>query len=157
MKNPPNFGKHSFQVLLQVYNESSRIYRVLSYFIVKCPNILVVDNFSTDDTLLIIQKHFPTVQIVQISNNGTTEIPGWWRQCSEYFTYPYIYIASCSEQPTYDLLDYCSIFAHSAVGDLLEVPRVSVTAGKSTNHLFCLPSSVFYKSIMPSTVIRFVR
>lgn len=147
----------AFQVVLPVFNEELRIHKLLSYLSVKCSSILVVDNFSTDSTLSIIQAHFPDVQIVQISNDGTTETSEWWQKCSKYISFSYVYIASCSEYPTYYLLDYLSVFAENNLGDLLEVPRLSLTSGYSTDLLYCSALSVFAKRILPATVVRFVR
>jgi hypothetical protein len=86
----------SFQVVLPVCNESARVRFALDYICSFCSNVLVIDNFSMDDTVGIIREHFSSVTVVQIQNTGTTETPDWWRKATRYFNSPFVYFASCS-------------------------------------------------------------
>ena len=60
----------TIDIFLLCYNESRMIRHVLRYYSTVSLNITVLDNFSTDDTIGIIQREFPHVKIEQFNTDG---------------------------------------------------------------------------------------
>jgi glycosyltransferase involved in cell wall biosynthesis len=148
---------NSFQIILPVFNEKARIAITLSHLWTYCSRITVIDNKSTDDTIEIVNVHFPETKIVTILNSGTTETGKWWLDAVSHFETDYILFASCSELIPGRLLDVFAGIARSGSVDIVDVPRTSITGNQSTNYLYFKPSSIFSKNIQLPLTSRFLR
>jgi hypothetical protein len=147
----------SFQLIIPVYNESSRILPVLNHYTKICEYITVFNNFSVDDTKKLIESRYPKVVIVDLENNGTTETPEWWNLAISYFHKEYVVFGSCSEFLSEPLLSLYDSLAKQGVVELCYTQRTTLTGSYCTDPLYCKPISIFSRSIVLSEVVRFVR
>ena len=114
-------------MILPVYNEESRIRRVIEYY-KPFARLLVIDNSSTDKTRQIVQEL--GVELIQYKNPGTIQTPEWFRHVTTLFDSDYFLLLSCSEFIPAPLLH---IFNETAVErryDVVSCVRDSYTCGE---------------------------
>lgn len=119
----------SFEIILPVYNEAQAIKYVIDYLLRWAP-LLIIDNFSTDETLEIIDTiKSDTIRTVQIANNGTIQTPEWFGRVLPLVNTRYVVVASCSELLPPQLFSYFNqIACHNSV-HLVSTPVVTYTCG----------------------------
>lgn len=83
-----------FTFILPVFNESERISRVINYY-KKYGKIIVIDNFSTDDTLAKAKQL--ECEVVQFKNNGTIQDKIIFRKILDLSPTKYVAMLSSSE------------------------------------------------------------
>lgn len=110
-------------MVLPVYNESKRLKETLSYYLGYGIDILVVDNYSSDDTYDIASS-FP-VRLVRQKNKGTTETVEWLSWLCNYLKHNYIMFLSCSEFLSDSYVSF--VKAHFASFDIIYSFRSSYT------------------------------
>jgi len=147
----------NYQFILPVYNESTRIIKVLRHYYAYCRFITVIDNYSTDNTVNLISTNFPRVRIVSISNDGTTETPQWWLDAASYFFREFVLFGSCSEFISQDLLSIYNTIAGLSNVDICFTTRRTITGGYCTDPLYCKASTLLSPSIVLPQVARLVR
>lgn len=120
--------------ILPVYNEESRIRDTINYYTAAFSRILVIDNYSTDDTLLIASR-YPNVDICQKQNNGTIETQEWhdWLICAHPSAY-YLHL-SCSERLSPKFLSKLTGFCAESI-DLVYTNRISLTGIYDTSYVY---------------------
>lgn len=146
----------NFTVVLPVYNENERIDSSLSFYTTICKKILLVDNYSSDDTLTAASQYTNLIKIVQIKNNGTIETPEWFQQIKSYIDTDYIFLASCSERVSSKLLFLMDYLALTGSVNFVVSERKSLTGGYPSDNLYCKPQSLFSLKVYLPTVIRFL-
>lgn len=123
----PKFN--SFQIVLPTYNEEARIKRVLSYLIKWAP-VLVIDNFSDDKTVqLINQFRTDFVEVLQISNHGCAQTPEWYAEVISHLSTNYFVEAHCSELIPPDLFEFYNMTACTNTIHLISNPIITYTCG----------------------------
>jgi len=147
----------NFQFILPVYNESSRIVKVLRHYYSYCRFITIIDNFSTDNTVELVLSSFPDVRIVSISNQGTTETPQWWLDAAPYFSLEFVLFGSCSEFISQDLLCIYNTIAELSNVDICFTTRRTITGGYCTDPLYCKASSLLSPRLILPQVARLIR
>jgi glycosyltransferase involved in cell wall biosynthesis len=122
-----NYLYNSYTMILAVYNEETRVKRVIEYYL-PFAKLIVVDNFSTDATTSIAQKL--GVKVIQYRNPGTTQTP----ECVKYFfslvDTDYILFLSCSEFMPARLLELFDKVASEKTYDVVSCVRDSYTCGE---------------------------
>lgn len=147
----------NFQLILPVFNESSRIVKILQHYYAYCRDIMIIDNLSTDNTVNLIMNNFPRVRIVSIPNHGTTETPQWWLDAAPYFSQEFVLFGSCSEFISQDLLNIYNLIAELGNVDICFTTRCTITGGYCTDPLYCKASSFLSPRIILPQVARLVR
>ena len=147
----------NYQLILPVFNESSRIVKILQHYYSYCRNITIIDNLSTDNTVNLIMSNFPGVRIISIPNHGTIETPQWWLDAAPYFSQEFVLFGSCSEFISQDLLNIYNCIAELRNVDICFTTRRTITGGYCTDPLYCKASSFLsLRTILPQ-VARLVR
>src|SRR6267142_1957423 len=90
--NPPRF--QSFTMILPVFNEEARVKRVVDYYR-PFAKLIVVDNYSTDGTLPILQEL--GVEVIRHRNEGSLQSPEGLRFMLSLSSTPYVLFLSCTE------------------------------------------------------------
>jgi glycosyltransferase involved in cell wall biosynthesis len=114
-------------MILPVYNEEARVGRVIEYY-KQFARLLVIDNFSTDNTKQIVQKL--GVELIQYKNPGTIQTPEWFRHVTALFDNDYFLLLSCSEFIPLPLLEIFNQTAIERTYDVVSCVRDSYTCGK---------------------------
>jgi glycosyltransferase involved in cell wall biosynthesis len=119
----------SFQIILPTYNEEARIERVISYLMKWAP-VLVIDNFSDDQTVHLVNKvSNGFVEVLQIANQGTSQTPEWFAEVVPQLHTNYFVGASCSELIPPPLFDFYNKLACDNTIHLISNPIISYTCG----------------------------
>ena len=146
-----------FQLIIPVYNESSRIISILDHYTKYCTYITVFNNYSSDDTKRLIESMYPEINVIDLKNNGTTETPEWWNLAISHFHKDYVAFGSCSEFVSRGLLSLYESLAKQGVVDLCFTQRTTLTGSYCTDPLYSRPISIFSKSSLLPEVARLVR
>jgi glycosyltransferase involved in cell wall biosynthesis len=117
----------TYTMILPVYNEESRIGRVIEYY-KPFARLIVIDNFSTDKTWKIVQEL--GVELVQYKNPGTIQTPEFFQFVATLFETDYYILLSCSEFIPLQLLDLFNKIAQEHKYDVVSCVRVSYTCGE---------------------------
>jgi glycosyltransferase involved in cell wall biosynthesis len=119
-------GKN-FTAVVIARNEQSRLPLVLLNFLC-LENVLVVDNYSTDNTRKIAESfRRPWIQVK--NEGGFVETDGWMKPVWEQIDTEYMLLAACAEDLPLELLKkYDEISSHRS-HDAVFVKRISITAG----------------------------
>jgi len=114
-------------MILPVFNEEARVKRIIEYYR-SFALLIVVDNFSTDNTIAVIEKL--GVKVVRYKNPGTTQTP----ECMRYFTTligtDYVLLLACSEFLSSPLLKRFDEVARTGSHDVVSCVRDSYTCGE---------------------------
>jgi glycosyltransferase involved in cell wall biosynthesis len=129
-----NTDKLGILPILPVYNEQARLSDTIEYYSQYLRKILVIDNYSTDDTL-IIASGYPNVDICQKQNNGTTETQEWHDWLTSTFPSRYYLHLSCSERLSQKFLTSLSSFCLDSL-DLVFTNRISFTGIYDTSLVY---------------------
>jgi glycosyltransferase involved in cell wall biosynthesis len=117
----------SFTAVVVARNEHNRLPLVLKNF-ASLENVLVVDNFSTDDTREIAEKFGrPWIQVANVG--GFCETDDWMQPVWAHIKTPYFLLAACAESLPIALLNKYSEIAASGSHEVVLTQRVSITAG----------------------------
>jgi glycosyltransferase involved in cell wall biosynthesis len=122
-----SYRSTSYTMILPAYNEEARVRRVVEYYR-SFAKILVIDNFSSDNTRCIVQEL--GVKLVQYKNPGTIQIPEWFRHVTSLIDTDYFLLLSCSEFIPVPLLDLFNEIAISRNYDVVSCVRDSYTCGE---------------------------
>jgi glycosyltransferase involved in cell wall biosynthesis len=123
----PRFN--SFEIVLPVFNEHRRLERSISYLKIWAP-LLIVDNFSTDNTFELIKNHLDSsIRFIQYANKGCGQTPEWFSNILRYVDRDYFVLASCSELIPPELFLYFDTVATSASIHMITSPIASYTCG----------------------------
>lgn len=117
----------SYTMILPVYNEEARVRRVIEYY-KPFAKLLVIDNFSSDNTRSIVQEL--GVELIQYKNPGTIQIPEWFLHVTTLIDTDYFLLLSCSEFIPVALLDHFNEIATSRNYDVVSCVRDSYTCGE---------------------------
>lgn len=140
-------------MVLPVYNETQRIHDTLSYYLSFGLEILVVDNYSVDNTYTIASS-FP-VRVVRKKNNGTPETEEWISWLCNYIDSDYFIFLSCSEflprsyvnfvvenSPKFDIIySFRSSFTGSEPSFFLQHPLSLIGLSSKERELCCRSAS----------------
>ena len=113
-------------VCIFAYNEESRILRCIRNFQQRLP-ILVIDNFSTDNTYRVVQDY--GFRVVSIRNPGFIETPSVMDEVISCVPTDYLLIVSVSEYVPILLLSKYAEIANKNSHDVVFAYRKSITAG----------------------------
>jgi glycosyltransferase involved in cell wall biosynthesis len=148
---------NSFLAVLPTFNEEGRIASTIEYYHPHISHFLIIDNYSTDSTLLIANSISPHINSIQILNQGTFETTEWWQHASNFFSHEYVLFLSCSERIPLELLRvYADIATRKSI-DIVFSPRTTLTSGTCTDSLYCKPSSLFSRHNKLAEIARLVR
>ena len=140
--------KKSIGYILPTYNEKDRIDAVLTYYSAFDIQVIVVDNYSTDETAAIAST-YPFTLTVLNKNSGTTETREWTDWLLDSYPFDYYVFFSCSERLSPRFMSSISDFHVSGL-DLVYVNRSSFT-GSSPSLVFDHPLDLlfFRQSYLP--------
>lgn len=117
----------SFTMVLCTYNEEARIKRVIEYY-KPFAELIVVDNYSTDKTPLLLEKL--GVNVIQYKNYGSTQTPEFFELCKSITKTEYLLLLSCSEFISPSLIKLFDKVASKKQYDVVSCVRDSYTAGE---------------------------
>jgi len=118
---------NTFTMFLPVYNESSRIERVVNYYKNFAP-LVVIDNYSTDDTLVKVKKY--NVKYFQHKNYGSTQTPEFSKFLIDLSETDYFVGLSASEFITPSLFKVFNDVATKRNYDMISCVVKSYTCGE---------------------------
>lgn len=123
---PDKLGMNYTAVIL-ARNERERLPLVLKNF--EClVNVLVVDNYSTDETREIAESY--KRRWIQVQNEGGfCETEEWMQQVWPHLTTPYMLLAACAESLPISLLAAYDSIAINGQYAVVLANRISITAG----------------------------
>ncbi len=124
---PPAYRHTSYTMILPVYNEDARVRRVIEYY-KPFAKLLVIDNFSSDNTQRIAQEL--GVELIHYKNPGTIQTPEWFRHVASLITTDYFLLLSCSEFIPISLLEQFNEIAVNGSYDVVSCVRDSYTCGE---------------------------
>lgn len=127
MSNNDNIKYHSYTMILPVYNEQARVKRVLEYYRTYA-TIIVVDNYSTDNTVEIVKAM--GFEVLEYQNGGTIQTPEWFKYITSICPTEYLLLLSCSEFIPVELLGLFNDIAESKEYDLVSCIVDSYTGGE---------------------------
>lgn len=120
--------KHtSFTMILPTYNEESRVRRIVDYY-KPFAKIIVVDNFSTDKTVDILQTI--GIEVVRHKNNGSIQTKEWMNFITTIIDTEYVLLLACTEFISPPLLALYNEVAIKKEYDLVSNVRDSYTCGE---------------------------
>jgi len=114
-------------VCIFCYNDEIRLEYTIKNFLDRF-KILVIDNFSTDNSLKICEKY--KVDYVQIANHGFITKPSVMNAVWNHVKTDYMLMGQCSEYFPNELLSLYAKVANEKRYDVVSATRVSITAGK---------------------------
>lgn len=117
----------SYTMILPLYNEESRVRRVVKYY-KPFARLIAIDNFSTDRTVEILKEL--DVEVVQYKNPGTTQTPECLKFMTSLVDTDYILFLACSEFMPSVLLHLFEEVAASQKYDIVSSVRDSYTCGE---------------------------
>jgi len=117
----------SFTIIVPVYNEEKRIKRIVDYYSTIAP-MIVVDNFSTDDTEKILRES--GVSFIKLKNDGTTQTPEWTRNVSAMINTDYVLFGSASTFYPRKLMEKFDEVARSGEYGMVDNVIESYTCGE---------------------------
>ncbi len=121
---------NNLTVIVFSYNEEKRIKRVLNNFKNKC-ELLVIDNFSTDKTLKIIEN--ANIRVVQKSNKGHLDID-LIKDILEIVSTDWLFFIQCSEVVPNSLFPIINKLINTEVYRAIMLNRISYTGGTLTHN-----------------------
>lgn len=128
--------QNNYTFILPVWNESSRIERTINYYH-PYGRIIVIDNFSTDNTANLAKEL--GCEVVQMPNNGTIQTKEWMSKALALSPTSYVVLLSCSEYIPPDALLKFEEIARANSYTLVTNVLISFTCGKNIqiwNQLF---------------------
>jgi len=138
-----------FAAILPVFNEEDRIVSTLTYYSSFFKVIYVIDNFSSDSTILRASS-FPCVRILRKKNTGTPETTEWFDWLINTIDYDYYLFLSCSETLSLGYVRNIQNVIDQRI-DLFYVNRISYTAGSPSMIFGDLPSIIGIKPYFDPT------
>ncbi len=117
-----------YTFILPVYNESDRVSRIINYY-KQYGKIIVVDNYSTDDTADKVKKL--GCEIVQIRNSGTIQTKEIMNEILRISPTKYVALLSCSEFIPPHTLRVFEEVAKSNSHNLVRNVLISFTCGEN--------------------------
>lgn len=117
----------SYTMVLPVYNEESRVKRIVEYY-KPFAKLIVVDNYSTDRTVDILNDL--DVQVVRYKNPGTVQTPECFKFFCSLVETDYVLLLSSSEFIPAPLLELFEEIAANQSYDLVSSVRDSYTCGE---------------------------
>ena len=118
---------NSYNLILTAYNEGIRIKRVVEYYRNFAP-LLVIDNFSTDNTTIILENM--KVKYVKHQNDGSLQSPEGMKFLASLSNTDYFVHLSCSEFLPAALLDLFNDIALTSKYDMVSSIVKSYTCGE---------------------------
>lgn len=119
----------SFEIILPVFNEESRIKAVIPYLKQWAP-LLIVDNYSSDSTIEIVKIYLDnSTRFLQVANNGAGQTSEWTAEVLSYSSRNYVVFSSCSEFISPQLFAYFNKLASASEIHIVSTPIDSYTCG----------------------------
>ncbi len=128
--------QNHYTFILPVWNESARISRTINYYRTY-GRIIVVDNFSTDDTVECAKML--GCEVVQVSNDGSIQTKEWTSKVFALSPTSYVALLSCSEYIPVVTLEKFEEVARTKSHNLVTNGLISYTCGANIqlwNQLF---------------------